>query len=419
MTTTPLQNPQGYDYYSSVIDPTIDGLNEIVGICQNFKTDGEDRIMFAMKMRNWNIDDIERLEQYIMTACLRMQHSLTRVDTFGKEFNQQYATDENTYFDTVFQLMQRIKSFISPLRMLLKRTCNHHHPDKRTCAFYEIPTKSAVQESVLGGGTYHKAMFGMDDPSMPVEVRTFFTQLTTFFLLLGRCMRSCKKVLDDEKRVRNDPDLSLYVLKLYRKQCLKKLKSLLFLLTEDIIKAMEKSCPAYLAYQSSPSEEIFAQNEFHRHTINDMDHFCTIEYYRAMHDHNFDSEELSLWGNNPETIERVRRVVEHFDELLPEDFTQKMMGKYMCYFCQWALPGNIKAGTTYFQNHYHGRWRTVKYGAVNHHVASYNKNDKEVVNFVHAINNLQITPAAPDFPMTKTKNVDFLPTTKQQNVSAH
>ena len=61
----------------------------------------------------------------------------------------------------------------------------------------------------------------------------------------------------------------------------------------------------------------------------------------------------------------------------------------------------------------------MKYGAVNHHVASYNKNDKEVVNFFQAINSLQITPAAPDLPMTKTKNLDFLPTTQQQNVSAH
>jgi hypothetical protein len=52
------------------------------------------------------------------------------------------------------------------------------------------------------------------------------------------------------------------------------------------------------------------------------------------------------------------------------------MGKYIYFFCKWALPTNIKQAHAYFLKHYHGKHKPSQYAAVNAHSKEWSKDNE-------------------------------------------
>jgi hypothetical protein len=157
------------------------------------------------------------------------------------------------------------------------------------------------------------------------------------------------------------------------------------LITDDTIDTLIDINPTYQRYQNYSTDEAFAQEEFHKPNVPEMDQFCVIEFGVAKRKYQLDNDEIANWGKNPNWIKKIRYIVKHFDELLPDYFNHKMMGKFQFYFCKWALPGNIKKGNEYFIKHYKGNLKVSQYAAVNNHGKNYDQHSEEVKNFHKAI----------------------------------
>ena len=375
-------------YYYTDIEPTLENLQEIIRICENFRKEGGDRLMCAMDMRKWDLDEIERLSVYIVESRQKMETELNRLRQYQEDFNDKFATDHNDYYNSVAELLSHIRSHTSPLKNLLKKTCSRRHPDRKSCQRYNIKPKSVRKESVLAAGSYQKPIFSIDDPTTPIQVSGLFQELEKFFANEKECMEICVRVLNEETEIRRDPVKSKYVLDKYRRKAFEKLRGQIMLISDDMISALKEITPAYKRFKSFATDEAFAQEEFHRHNVTDMDHFCLIELAAAKQKNQLENDELANWGNNPAWVKRIRYVIEHFDELLPSSFTHKMMGKFQYYFCKWALPGNISRATEYFNKHYAGKWKTSKYGAVNSHGKDYDQHSAEVMEFQSAIESM-------------------------------
>lgn len=375
-------------YYYTDIEPTVDSINEIINICDQFMKEGGDRLQYAMSMRKWDIDEIDRLSVYIVQARQKMETELNRLKRYKDEFNEMFATDHNTYYNSVDNLLSHSRSHTSPLKNLLKKTCNRSHPNKQKCKNFNIKSKSVRSESVLGKGVYQKSLFDIEDPSNPPQVIGFFHELQKFFKDEKECMEICKTVIQEESDIRKDPVRSKCVLDKYRRKAFEKLRNQILLISEDAISNLKEINPAYKRFNEFASDESFAQEELHKHNIADMDHFCLIEFVEAKSKNELEADEIANWGNNPILVKRIKYVIKHFDELLPKYFTQKMMGKFEYYFCKWALPGNIKEATKYFIKHYAGNMKASKYGAVNTHGKDYLRNQEEVKTFNSSINTL-------------------------------
>ncbi len=375
-------------YYYTDIEPTLDNLHEIINICNIFINEGGDRLMCAMDMRKWDLDEIERLSGYIVQSRQKMETELFRLRKYKEDFNDMFATDHNNYYNSVADLLSHIRSHTSPLKNLLKRTCNHRHPNKTDCQRYKIKSKSVRKESVLASNSYQKNIFSVDDPSTPNQVSILFHELKKFFSDEKECMEICVNVLNEEAEIRKDPVKSMYVLDKYKRKAFEKLRGQILLISDDMISALKEITPAYQCFKNFATDEAFAQEEFHKHNVTDMDHFCLIELAVAKQRYQLENDEIANWGNNPEWVQRIKYVIKHFDELLPDYFNHKMMGKFQYYFCKWALPGNISNATKYFIKHYDGKWKTSKYGAVNSHGKDYHRNQDEVKSFQSAIETL-------------------------------
>lgn len=372
-------------YYYTDINPTLENLNGIISLCDTFLNEGGDRIMCAMGMRKWDVEMIERWSDYIVECRQKMEKELKRLNKYKDEFNDMFATDHNDYYNSVEILLSKIRSHTAPLKNLLKVTCSRKHPNRRDCQRFNISSKPVIQESVLVTGTYQKPLFNIDDPATPKQVVGFFHELLKFFAEEKECMEICVAVLKEEAEIRKDPIKSKYVLDKYRRMAFEKLRGQIMLISDDMISVLKEITPAYQCFKNYASDESFAQEEIHKHNVTDMDHFCLIELANAKQECKLDNDEVLNWGNNTSLIKKIRYVIKHYDELLPDNFTHKMMGKFQYYFCKWALPGNISQATKYFNKHYKGKWKVSKYGAVNSHGREYDKNSDEVKNFLEAI----------------------------------
>lgn len=375
-------------YYYTDIEPTLENLHEIIGICETFTKEGGDRLMCAMGMRKWDIEEIERLTVYIVQSRQKMETELNRLRKYKDEFNDMFATDHNDYYNSVASLLRHIRSHTSPLKNLLKKTCNNKHPNKKTCQRYNIKPKSVRKESILAVKTYQRPLYSIDDPTTPTQVSALFHELKVFFTDEKECMEICVNVLNEEEEIRKDPVKSKYVLDKYRRKAFEKLRGQIMLISDDMIDTLKEITPAYQCFKNSATDEAFAQKKFHKANVTEMDHFCLIELAVAKQKNQLENDELANWGNNPTCVKRIKYVIKHFDELLPSDFNHKMMGKFQYYFCKWALPGNISNATKYFIKHYTGKWKVSKYAAVNSHSKEYDQHSAEVMDFHSAIETL-------------------------------
>ncbi len=368
-------------YYYTDIEPTLDSLHEIISICETFEREGGDRLLYAIEMRKWDISDIDRLSDYIVNSRQKMETELIRLKRYKKGFNDEFATNHNNYYNSVALLLGHIRSHTKPLKELLKKTCNRNHPNTKKCQRYNIEPKSVRKASVLASGTYQIPIFNIDDSSTPPQVSGLFHELQKFFANEKECMEICEEILKEEDDTRKDPIKSKYVLDKYRRKAFEKLRGQIMLISDDTINMLKEITPAYHCFKRYATDEAFAQEEFHKHNVTDMDHFCLIELAEARNKNKLENDELANWGNNPSWVKKVRYVIKHFDDLLPDYFGHKMMGRFQYYFCKWALPGNISKATEYFIKHYNGIWKVSKYAAVSSHSKEYDQHSDEVKNF--------------------------------------
>lgn len=379
-------------YYYTDIEPTLDRLNTILNIAQNFESEGASRLMCALNMKHMDIQEVERLGVYIAQARDKMEKELVRVRKYEKDFNAEFATDHNGYYNSVKEMLKHIRSHMSPLKTIFRKFCYRKQPSKSDMEFYNIPRQSVFDKSVLGMGVYQPDLFDIAD--YPAEVQGLFTEMQKFFEAEVECMNICTSILEEELRIMKDPVQSKYLLDKYRRKAFEKLKNQIMLITDDVIENLKSLSPAYQRLCDYASEEGFAQGEFHKHNTADMDHFCLIEI--ATKNKDITNEEKALWGDNPSLVKKIRYVIKHFDELLPKDFKHKLMGYYEYVFCMWALPGNIKRATEYFIKHYNGAYKTSKYAAVNKQSVHYHKDSDDVKEFIKNINFLLSASKQPE-----------------------
>lgn len=103
-------------YYNTDIEPTLDRLNQVKDIVINFETEGADRLLCALSMKHMDLEEIERLTEYISQARDKMNKELERLHKYEKDFNRDFATDHNDYYNSVSEILRHMRSHMSPLK---------------------------------------------------------------------------------------------------------------------------------------------------------------------------------------------------------------------------------------------------------------------------------------------------------------
>ena len=380
------------DFYSYSMTETLpDYISDLFEVSDDFYEDLATRLSCNLNMKHIDTQEIEHIGEGITRAKEQMEKELGQLRKYEKNFNDEFANDHNEYFRSANESLERAESKLMPLKTLLIKFCDHKQSNIEEPEFSLNPNQSAIGNMELASENRQTGSFSIT--GYPIEVQRLFADMKDLFRAEAECKKICTDILVDEERIMKDQVQCKYLLDRCRQKTAEKLKSMIVLISDDIVDNLKSLNPTYQKLQEYASEEEFAQGEFHKHNTAIMDHFCLIELVEK--DHGITKEEKENWGDDLTLIKMVRYVIKHFNELLPKNFRHKEMGYYQYLFCLWALPRNIKRGTKYFINHYKGPHKVCKYAAVSKQSVKYLRDSKDSKDFKERLKSLllQFNPA--------------------------
>lgn len=373
-------------YVQKKLEVSYKTMVEIMDLIQHFHEEGEARLQEFVHMRKRSKDEINRLSDYLYDSRTKMEREYDRALKNSVGYNEKYPNNIGNYFGDISCMLSYLRSHMSALKNILRRAC----PTPRLPDSYymraDISPKPLIQNSIMGRAPYCNPIFPMEEEAD--EVQCLFEQIKAFYAAEKKCMDLCAKILKSEKEKSQDPEYCFMLLNDERHKAWQKMEDEICLISEDAINTIKETNPAYRDRCNYASEREFAPFGFHRYNDSIMKHLHLLDYYVSRLKKDYTPLELSLWGNQYDVIDNVRKVVADFDNLLPEHFSTKDVGRYLYYFCNWAMPRNKKKVHQYFVETYKGEYKTVNYGAVMHHKDTFNSDHVEHRIFISNIANL-------------------------------
>ena len=95
-------------YSITDIEPTLDRLNQIKDIVSNFEKNGANRLTCALEMKHKDLDEIEKLSEFIAQAREKMEKELERLKKFEPTFNNSICiwTCYHTSYNSVSEVLK-------------------------------------------------------------------------------------------------------------------------------------------------------------------------------------------------------------------------------------------------------------------------------------------------------------------------
>lgn len=372
-------------YYCDDLDETRETLIALLRISKHFTDYGYDRLMAMLDLRKRSEEEIENLSKYLIEATAKMETEYLRATKYSVTYNEKYATDINGYYSKIHKVFTKVRSHMSPIRNLLKKGRPNKRPSQEDIKRFDISKKELIGSSVMGEASFEYQMFPIEE--QPKIVQNLYEIYSRFIDAEGKCMELCIEMLDREEAIGNSEVESNALLEKDRKKWLHQLKDDVLLLNDDIISQLKAINPVYQERQKYASEKAFAPKGFHKFNTVSVRHYFLIDAYECLKS-KYEMCELAIWGKQHDVIDKVRKVVSEFDNLLPEYFKKSMMGQYIYFFCHWASNGEVKEVYNYFAHHYQGKYKIVGYAAVNNHCKTFNGNSVEYKRFINGINYL-------------------------------
>ncbi len=373
-------------YIQKRLDPSYKTLVEIMGLIDLFSEEGKARLQEFVHMRKRSKEEILRLANYMLEARTRMEIEYERAKRNSTGYNEKYPNNIGNYFGDVSTVLSKLRSHMSTLKTLLRKGCSSAHLSSGSYFQPVMPPKPLIQSSVMGRAPYCNPIFPMEEEAE--EVQYLFEQVKAFYAAEKKCMDLCVEILENEKKKSQGPDYCMMLLSHERLNSWKKMEDDICLITDEVIHTIMETNPAYRDRCNFASEKEFAPYGFHRYNNDVVHHLHVLDYYQGRLTNNYTCLELSIWGDRYDEIENARKVVANFDNLLPEHFSSKEMGRFMYYFCIWVKSSNMKNVHRYFIETYKGKHKPVYYNAVMHHKTTFNHEHVEYKVFVGNINNL-------------------------------
>lgn len=271
-----------------------------------------DRFVFGLQQRKWKEWDILQF-----TASLRNSHTYAimengRLKNWKGTFNEEYATDHNTYFTTAERSMNRIRCTLSGIRKAVTKLC--YTSKKQLPADVDAPT--VYERSPLLNGDYSPDMFSLD--AYGQSVKLLYDELLHYLKTASENIDLCLEVIDREKYMRQHPEEIMEVHdKCYQdtfnhsQTTIKRFLDSGVNTDNDIVNAIE---------EADDAKETITEL-FHMLNVDEWNDYVICRATNEARNTGLSKEELLLWGRERrEQVVRVRKLLRHLDELDIEYF---------------------------------------------------------------------------------------------------
>jgi len=319
-----------------------------------------DRFVFGLQQRKWKEWDVVQF-----TASVRNSHTYaimenSRLKAWKVTFNEEYATDHNTYFTTAERSMNRIRCTLSGIRKAVTKLC--YTSKKQLPANADTPT--VYERSPLLNGHYSPDLFGLD--AYGQSVKRLYDELVNYLNTASENIELCLEVIERENYMRQHPEEIIEVHNKCYQNTFTHSQSIIkrFLdsganVDNDIITAIE---------QADDAKKRIAEL-FHMLNVDQWNDYVICKATAEARNNGLTKEEQILWGRERrEQVLRVRKLLQHLDEL-DMDKVKKgkaLSGYFLMRLFNWCdIIDNSQHGVLreYIAKNYNGI--VVKMGAVN------------------------------------------------------
>lgn len=288
---------------------------------------------FALKKRR-KIDNVTTLDGMVMEASGILKQELVKLDKFSENFNQQFVTQNNKFFDSSFQLLNKIKSSASRFKTCFKELTPNH----TTGSISNVPTNKPLlyNRSPLGTEEYSPIMF---TDLYPQEVHNLCQHMQEFFQYIEDGLRICQEVLDEEAEIREDPDHCQDLWLQFKADLANRLSRIVKTININTPIYDSNNSPAINMRNRSASEKDFAQKGYHNLEYADAHTLGVKELVEEAQNDGLTKEEVALFPNDRELALKVRFFILHIDDYLPQNYHGKTIpAKFIACLMQLCKP---------------------------------------------------------------------------------
>lgn len=330
-------------------------MDLILKFVQNFDVNN---LLFALHAKKMDESTIRCLTLDISDYNNKLERQKLILFDFGKDFNKQYATDNNKCFDTALRTSRKIKSGITEAKKLFVRFCK---PSRKQLP-NGILDKQAHERSLINTPNYVIDLFGLQ--SYPDYVAELFYTMLKFYQNLRECIEECIRVIKQENHIRQDKrkcmELLIEACDNSKKQQMHLIEAIVQNpdLKEAILKTEGLSSdalnPVFREYDETLKDEGSASLFFHKWTPKDVSKI-TIRNVCRVHDDPNVVLAYALFGRDTDKIQRINCIIQNFDSLLPKKCKRNKIPSIRLYFfIEWC---EIKLGVESFLNYFNKMYK--------------------------------------------------------------
>lgn len=345
--------------YSTIVDKDERGLIKIIEAAQKFE---EDRFLEGIRQRCYTAEDIQVAIDRIREYQAKLNTEARALVYFSQTFLQQYATNNNSCFETAHLLFNRIRSTLKASRAVFRKTC----PIRRRLQPTMNEKPSIYLRSVLANGDCNRDLFGI--LSYEDSVQTLYSEMQAFFTTIITTLGLCRYMMKMEEAIREDGERCEQIYKDCEKKALNGIREVTKLLTS--VKVLPES-ELSLRKANARSIKDFYRENYHKWDSEDFKMSVAIDVLRKGRSEGLTDDETKLWPDNPQQALRVRNVIGRIDTMRDiEGSNGKLKSAFLVELIKWARlesQDKEKAFYDYFCKQYKqqgGRYGTPGWNAV-------------------------------------------------------
>lgn len=366
-------------FKDTCVDSSYDTLEELGNVIRYID---KKQIMSCLLDGGWTKDKIQKFIDTIHVYHAKLRYESNDLKEFSKNFNRKYATDNNECFNTVERIFSEIQGTLkNSIRVFLKFT-NHINVRKAFAVrerehipIYKISSLSSM---------YRQEFFSFlnSDYVLPI-VKQLCEVLLDFFVDVREVMLLCKKVIRKESAIRKNPTQCRQIFE----QCYNEVEKLSRTMVKELKdnKEYQINDPMVKELNETTETDSCITKWFHKKNKAEFMNFVVQDKLYKAKNQGISTNETLLWKNDFEKIFKVRRVIEHFDEMNPKGQYDKKTGKYkldgkmVAMLTYWAIgdSGEKKLFLKYLDETYKGDYQIINYKTLCSSYSGLSKKDKE------------------------------------------
>lgn len=352
-------------YNSQILSPT-NVLEDIILSVSNFDTD---TFEYAISFNNFSEHDIELMACEVSDYTGKLKKEFIKLKQFGEVFNKKFATDDNKCFDTCLRLFRKLRQGIGKTKQIFLAFCPLRHRKSREYLMHGIKRPSIFYSSYFHPSIPTcRSLFELEvyKPS----VRHLYEEMTEFFDILLESMHLCKEILNEEKFIKCHPHIANGIYNQSEQEFLKKSSNVIRMFTSEMFESIANKNSLWIDRQKYLNQEAFAAKAIHTSDIGTFEEYVQLCEFQRTQNSGMSTFERNVWGNNADARNEAIYLIQHFDEVLPENKrNSQTLTKHIVMFMYWCGNGfSEKQFCEYFTEHYskgNGSLRVSKYSAIN------------------------------------------------------